>query len=95
MRTNLPETLRRRGRTRDGRHPRPSIAAPLKRAAASPGPATEAAVPSAAADPAVERAREAGGPHDEAAYACPCGFVFRAPVSTTVACPHCQATQAW
>jgi predicted Zn-ribbon and HTH transcriptional regulator len=46
-------------------------------------------------DPAVERVRNAGGPIDEAAYVCECGFSFRAPVSTTVACPHCRATQAW
>jgi predicted Zn-ribbon and HTH transcriptional regulator len=46
-------------------------------------------------DPAVERVRSAGGPIDEAAYVCECGFSFRAPVSTTVACPHCRAQQAW
>jgi len=46
-------------------------------------------------DPAVERVRSAGGPLDEAAYVCECGFSFRAPVSTTVACPHCRAQQAW
>jgi predicted Zn-ribbon and HTH transcriptional regulator len=44
---------------------------------------------------AVERVRSAGGPLDEAAYVCECGFSFRAPVSTTVACPHCRAQQAW
>jgi len=43
----------------------------------------------------VQRVRDAGGPLDEACYACDCGFIFRAPVSTTVACPHCRATQAW
>jgi hypothetical protein len=47
------------------------------------------------ADPAVRRVRDAGGPLDEAAYVCHCGFAFRAPVSTTVACPHCRAPQAW
>jgi hypothetical protein len=46
-------------------------------------------------DRASARVREAGGPIDEASYACDCGFVFSAPVSTTVVCPHCGATQAW
>ena len=51
------------------------------------------------ADPAVSaldlRAREAGGPMDNASYNCACGFVFAAAVSTTVSCPHCGAGQAW
>jgi hypothetical protein len=46
-------------------------------------------------DVASARVREAGGPIDEASYTCACGYVFLAPVSTTVACPHCGATQAW
>jgi hypothetical protein len=46
-------------------------------------------------DPAVSRARHAGGPHDQASYSCECGCVFLAPVSTTVACPHCAARQPW
>lgn len=41
------------------------------------------------------RVREAGGPIDNASYTCACGFVFAASVSTTVACPHCGADQAW
>lgn len=47
--------------------------------------------------PALPQAREraAGGPEDRAAYRCECGFVFEAPVSTTVGCPHCGGTQAW
>jgi hypothetical protein len=32
---------------------------------------------------------------DHALYTCHCGFVFEAPVSTSVGCPHCSATQAW
>jgi hypothetical protein len=28
-------------------------------------------------------------------YACQCGFVFEALVSTSVDCPHCGGTQAW
>jgi hypothetical protein len=46
-------------------------------------------------DPVVSRVREAGGPVDQASYACECGLVFVAPVSTSVACPHCQAAQPW
>ncbi len=33
--------------------------------------------------------------NDQAMYACGCGFVFQAPVSTSVGCPHCGGTQAW
>jgi hypothetical protein len=46
-------------------------------------------------DVAVERVRAAGGPLDEASYTCQCGYLFAAPVSTTVACPHCGTSQAW
>jgi hypothetical protein len=46
-------------------------------------------------DSAVGRAREAGGPEDQATYVCGCGFLFNASVSTTVACPHCGCQQAW
>jgi hypothetical protein len=72
------------------RHPlpirRPSRlpSAPRRRAEAPPAP-----------DPAVLRVRGAGGPVDEASYTCGCGYVFLAPVSTTVACPHCEACQPW
>jgi hypothetical protein len=41
------------------------------------------------------RERDSGGPQDRAAYTCSCGYVFEAPVSTTVGCPHCGGTQAW
>jgi hypothetical protein len=41
------------------------------------------------------RLRESGGPDDRAHYACTCGYVFEADVSTSVACPHCGAGQAW
>jgi hypothetical protein len=33
--------------------------------------------------------------NDRAMYSCMCGFVFDAPVSTSVHCPHCGDTQAW
>jgi rubrerythrin len=44
---------------------------------------------------AERRLREAGGPDDRAQYTCTCGYVFEADVSTSVACPHCGAAQAW
>jgi hypothetical protein len=28
-------------------------------------------------------------------YTCSCGYVFGAPVVTSVACPHCGTAQAW
>ena len=45
--------------------------------------------------PQERRARESGGPMDNAHYSCGCGMVFEAAVSTTVSCPHCGAAQAW
>jgi hypothetical protein len=57
-----------------------------------------AAVPTPTPEPrdiAVERVRAAGGPLDEASYTCQCGYLFAAPVTTTVACPHCGTSQAW
>jgi hypothetical protein len=41
------------------------------------------------------RLRQSGGPHDHATYACTCGYVFDAAVSTSVSCPHCGTGQAW
>ncbi len=41
------------------------------------------------------RLRDSGGPDDSATYHCTCGYVFEAPVSTSVACPHCGSGQAW
>ncbi|MGK2939182.1 MAG: hypothetical protein ACSLFR_15480 [Solirubrobacteraceae bacterium] len=45
--------------------------------------------------PAERRLRDAGGPDDRATYACQCGYLFEAPVSTTVSCPNCGSEQAW
>jgi uncharacterized protein (DUF983 family) len=45
--------------------------------------------------PAERRLRDAGGPHDRACYSCGCGYLFEAPVSASVACPHCHTEQAW
>lgn len=44
---------------------------------------------------AERRMRDAGGPDDRACYTCGCGFVFVAPVSTSVQCPHCDTAQSW
>ncbi len=42
------------------------------------------------------RTRRQGGPsQDRALYACSCGHVFHALVSTSVDCPECGSTQAW
>ncbi len=41
------------------------------------------------------RRQELGPQQDQALYSCSCGFVFEAPVSTSVGCPHCGGTQAW
>jgi predicted Zn-ribbon and HTH transcriptional regulator len=96
MRASLPHTLRERRRSRTGRHRRAAIGASDTARAAAQTSACAATAPTAqSVDLAAQRVRDAGGPIDEASYACHCGFVFRAPVSTTVACPHCRATQAW
>jgi hypothetical protein len=80
MRTRLLEPLAQRPPRRGRRaRARAALAAPMARHC----------------DPAVERAREAGGPVDQAIYSCQCGCLFRAAVSTTVPCPHCGTDQAW
>jgi len=40
-------------------------------------------------------AARAGGPEDQALYACGCGYAFTAEVTTSVGCPHCGTQQAW
>jgi hypothetical protein len=47
------------------------------------------------AHPAERRHRESVASEDTAHYACSCGFQFQAPVTTSVACPHCGTAQAW
>jgi hypothetical protein len=64
-------------------------------ATAPAGSATDAVSKFAALDDVAQRVREAGGPTDRASYACSCGYLFAAPVSTTVECPHCGTAQAW
>jgi hypothetical protein len=44
---------------------------------------------------AERRHRASVAPEDTAHYGCSCGFQFQAPVSTSVACPHCGTSQAW
>jgi hypothetical protein len=61
---------------------------PAPRAAAAPEP-------SPAPHPMQRRAKESGGPVDNAQYMCTCGYVFNAAVSTSVECPHCGTGQAW
>jgi hypothetical protein len=63
---------------------------PAPRPAPAPAPA-----PAAVDHPHERRARESGGPIDNAQYSCSCGMVFDAAVSTSVECPHCGACQAW
>jgi len=80
-------------------HPRADPRERLRRRArrgseATPAAATPASTP-LRADPDVQRVREAGGPMDQACYTCECGYLFHAPVSTTVHCPHCGVGQAW
>jgi hypothetical protein len=73
--------------TRRGRPARGAVS--LHKRSPEPTPALEPR------DIAVERVRASGGPLDEASYVCQCGYLFAAPVSTTVSCPHCGTSQAW
>jgi hypothetical protein len=83
LRERIPRGLRERRHLRRGR---------IRPAA---GSAQAAVQSSGSSDLAVQRVRDAGGPLDRASYSCGCGYVFLAPVSTTVICPHCEAGQAW
>jgi hypothetical protein len=51
-------------------------------------------LPASAPEATGER-RDLDPPLDTAIYNCHCGFVFEAPVCTTIACPHCGDGQAW
>ena len=90
-----PIGVRRRAQRTRGEHP--SAHAPEPNPAVlppdlAPAPPHLVSVPP---DAAAQRVRESGGPTDLACYACHCGYVFAAPVSTTVECPHCGDSQAW
>jgi hypothetical protein len=43
----------------------------------------------------VREVRNGGPSQDTALYNCHCGFVFEAPVLTSVDCPHCGHGQVW
>jgi hypothetical protein len=45
--------------------------------------------------PQRERNKRANVSEDAATYSCECGYVFKAPVTTSVGCPHCGTAQAW
>ena len=100
MRTNLLHPLRERAegptrteRRHSERRSKQRRAEPPRRIVVEETP-VEAGLPPDC-DPAVARVRQAGGPLDQAVYTCGCGYLFSAPVSTTVACPHCGTGQAW
>ena len=84
MRVRPKPSLRTRRPERHA-HPVPRVTAPHQQA---PTPPVED-------HPHERRARESGGPIDNAQYNCGCGMVFEAAVSTSVACPHCGTGQAW
>jgi hypothetical protein len=79
-------------RHREGRFGRTSGRAETVR---TENPASPDPVQKAQSSASGRRRREAGAPQDQAVYACHCGFVFEAQVSTSVDCPHCDSTQAW
>jgi hypothetical protein len=92
MRPGLPHPIADRAERRHTRRHR------VKRGASplvQPEPLATPDLALAKPDLAVQRVRAAGGPLDQACYTCECGYVFAASVSTTVACPHCGAGQAW
>jgi hypothetical protein len=51
--------------------------------------------PEARPAPQRERNKRANVNQDAALYNCSCGYVFKAPVTTSVGCPHCGTAQAW
>ena len=54
-----------------------------------------ASPPPSPASAARERNQRANLTQDAALYSCGCGYVFTAPVTTSVGCPHCGSDQAW
>jgi hypothetical protein len=81
MLTRARRSDRSTGRTRKAA-PRPPRAT-IDSAATAPGPQREGG------------RRDVDPSEDTAVYSCTCGMVFEAQVSTSVACPHCGAGQAW
>jgi hypothetical protein len=100
MRPSLLQTFgqpreRRRQHSRRNRKARRGQGFPTAAAALHLVAAPVEHEPAPVIDLAVARARQAGGPIDLACYTCQCGYLFTAPVSTTVSCPHCGTDQAW
>lgn len=95
MRLSRPRKPHRLRARRGHSAPPPAPAA----ATASDAPPAPVDAPSDPADdPALEaerRVRSAGGPEDQATYACRCGAVFPAAPTTSVSCPLCGVHQAW
>ncbi len=93
VRAKRVETIRRRREGFRGGSPEQASApeAPARPQKVRPPAAV------AAADVRRERGTCSGKPltNDAATYHCQCGYVFEAPVSTSVGCPHCGGTQAW
>jgi hypothetical protein len=79
-------------RLRELRRPLTAVE-PLEEEPPGPETARTAAAPVLGDDAAV--VDNASRTQDQATYTCGCGFVFEAAVLTTVACPHCDAQQAW
>lgn len=67
----------------------------VERPAVTATPAPEPVTEPVADHPDERRHRACVNPEDTALYTCGCGFAFQAPVSTSVACPHCGSGQAW
>jgi len=68
---------------------------PKRRGSSRPTRTPPPAPPAKLAPPETRAARRGGGPEDVALYSCLCGYVFKAAVTTSVACPHCSTEQAW
>ncbi len=77
------------------RHPARRLRRAYRSASVAPMVERKIALVPPPLDTVAQRVREAGGPSDRASYACDCGYVFAAAVSTTVECPHCGSGQAW
>jgi hypothetical protein len=78
---------------------RPARAAAAERRPHVIGRPAEEPAPAATPEPEAHRAerrhRACVACEDSALYSCSCGFQFTAPVTTSVACPHCGTAQAW
>jgi hypothetical protein len=97
MRPSLRHHLGERRSTRRirGAHRLDPGSEPLATGPGSVSTAPETHTAAREPDIAARRVREAGGPSDLATYACECGYLFAASVTTTVGCPHCGIQQAW